>query len=104
MRVPETPMYLDALLGSQELVGGIAPRLGDKHLAILALDGLPQESWPAMLAELDSLPLEYRFSSRFICMDQYDSIKEINNYRKGWRQQVYRFIDQFFNNPNLDIA
>jgi type IV secretion system protein VirB4 len=100
MRVPETPMYLDALLGSQDLVGGISPRLGDKHLAILALDGLPQESWPAMLAELDSLPLEYRFSSRFICLDQYDAINEINKYRKGWRQQVYRFLDQFFNNPN----
>jgi type IV secretion system protein VirB4 len=27
-------------------------------------------------------------------------MKEINKYRKGWRQQVYRFIDQFFNNPN----
>jgi type IV secretion system protein VirB4 len=100
MRVPETPMYLDALLGSQSLVGGISPRLGEKHLAILSLDGLPQESWPAMLAELDSLPLEYRFSSRFICLDQYDATKEIHNYRKGWRQQVYRFLDQFFNNPN----
>jgi type IV secretion system protein VirB4 len=100
LRVPETPMYLDALLGSRNLTGGIAPRLGEKHLAILALDGLPQESWPAMLAELDSLPLEYRFSSRFICLDQYDAIKEIHAYRKGWRQQVYRFIDQFFSNPN----
>jgi len=100
MRVPGIPMYLDALLGSQDLVGGISPRLGEKHLAVLALDGLPQESYPAMLAELDSLPLEYRFSSRFICLDQYDAAKEINAYRKGWRQQVYRFLDQFFNNPN----
>ncbi|CAK7032881.1 MAG: hypothetical protein DESF_01383 [Desulfovibrio sp.] len=28
MRVPKTPMYLDALLGSENLVGGIMPRLG----------------------------------------------------------------------------
>jgi type IV secretion system protein VirB4 len=100
VRVPERPMYLDALLGSQDLFGGITPRLGERHLVVLSLDGLPQESYPAMSAELDSLPLEYRFSSRFICLDQYDAAKEINSYRKGWRQQVYRFIDQFFNNPN----
>lgn len=100
VRVPRTPMYLDALLGSEDLVGGIIPRLGKRHLAVLSLDGLPQESYPAMLRDLDSLALEYRFSSRFICLDQYDAAKEINSYRKGWRQQVYRFLDQFFNNPN----
>ncbi|MCB8572305.1 conjugal transfer protein TrbE [Bilophila wadsworthia] len=100
VRVPKTPMYLDALLGSNDLVGGIIPRLGNRHLAVIALDGLPQESYPAMLRDLDALGLEYRFSSRFICLDQYDAAKEINSYRKGWRQQVYRFLDQFFNNPN----
>ena len=100
VRVPKTPMYLDALLGSDDLVGGIIPRLGNRHLAVIALDGLPQESYPAMLRDLDALGLEYRFSSRFICLDQYDAAKEINSYRKGWRQQVYRFLDQFFNNPN----
>lgn len=100
MRVPRTPMYLDALLGGQDLVGGIVPRLNDKHLAVISLDGLPQESYPAMLRELDALALEYRFSSRFICLDQYDAAKEINSYRKGWRQQVYRFLDQFLNTPN----
>lgn len=100
VRVPRTPMYLDALLGGEDLVGGIIPRLGKRHLAVISLDGLPQESYPAMLRDLDALGLEYRFSSRFICLDQYDAAKEINSYRKGWRQQVYRFLDQFFNNPN----
>ena len=100
VRVPQTPMYLDALLGGETLVGGIVPRLGNRHLAVLSLDGLPQESYPAILRDLDALALEYRFSSRFICLDQYDAAKEINSYRKGWRQQVFRFLDQFFNNPD----
>lgn len=100
VRVPRTPMYLDALLGGEDLVGGILPRLGKRHLTVLSLDGLPQESYPAILRDLDGLALEYRFSSRFICLDQYEATKEINSYRKGWRQQVYRFLDQFFNNPN----
>ncbi len=103
VRVPTitgTPMYLDALLGGEDLVGGLAPRIGAQHIAVLGLDGLPQESWPAMLATLDGLQLPYRFSTRFICLDQLDATREITTYRKTWQQQVFRFFDQFFNNPN----
>lgn len=107
VRVPDAPMYLDALLGSRDLVGGLIPRLEDgldkKHLAILAIDGLPQESWPAMFAALDSMPFEMRFSTRFICLDQYDAEKEITKYVKGWNQRVLGFIDQFTNNPNARV-
>ena len=103
MRLPKVPMYLDRLLGSDPLIGGLAPRLGDKNIAVLAIDGLPQETWPAMLRDLDCLPLEYRYSSRFICLDQYDATKEIDSFRKGWRQQVLGFMDQFFGNPNARV-
>ncbi len=103
VRLPDVPMYLDAILGSEELLGGIAPRLGNKNLAVLSIDGLPQESRPAMLAMLDALPLPYRFSSRFICLDQFEAKKEADSYRKGWKQQVHRFIDQFLNNPNARV-
>ncbi|MBD5646477.1 MAG: conjugal transfer protein TrbE [Desulfovibrio sp.] len=107
IRVPDTPMYLDALLGSRNLVGGIIPRLEDgieqKHLAILAIDGLPQESWPAMLAALDTLPFELRWSSRFLCLDQFDAEKEITYYVKGWNQRVIGFLDQFLNRPNPKV-
>lgn len=100
LRVPDTPMYLDALLGSEDLIGGVVPKLGNQHIMVLGIDGLPQESWPAILAELDTLPIQYRFSTRYLCLDQYDATKEIRSYCKGWRQQVYRFFDQMFNNPN----
>ena len=107
LRVPHTPMYLDALLGELPLVGGLIPSFQDgaetRHLAVLSIDGLPQESWPAMFAMLDSAPFEYRFSSRFICLDQFDAEKEVTSYVKGWNQQVLGFLDQFFNNPNAKV-
>ena len=106
-RVPHTPMYLDALLGSLPLVGGLVPCLENggeqKHIAIVSIDGLPQESWPSMMAELDTMPFEYRYSTRFICLDQYDAEKEVTGYVKGWNQQVLGFMDQFFNNPNAKV-
>ena len=103
IRVPIVPMYLDAVLGGVDLIGGLQPRLGDRFLATLSLDGLPQESWPSMLAALDNLPISYRYSTRFICLDQLDGTREINMYRKGWQQQMFRFLDMFLNNPNARI-
>lgn len=103
MRVPHIPMYLDAVLGSEDLTGGLAPRLGNRHLAIVSIDGLPQESWPAMLAMLDEMPFELRYSTRFICLDQYDAEREVNRQVKGWNQRVLGFMDQFLNNPNPKV-
>ncbi len=34
VRVPETPMYLDALLADQPLAGGLKPRLGDAQMRV----------------------------------------------------------------------
>lgn len=100
VRIPKCPMYLDALLGSEDVVGGFSPRLGEKRVAVVAIDGLPQESWPSILSSIDGLPLQYRFSTRFICLDQYDAQKEIDTYRKTWKQNVVGFFDKLFNKAN----
>ncbi len=100
MRLPAVPMFLDAIIGNQDMVGGIVPKIGNKHVMVVAIDGLPQESWPAILSDLDALPVEYRFSTRFLCLDNYDAQKEVKTYCKTWRQQVYRVIDQIISNPN----
>ena len=94
------PMYLDGLLGMEDFTAGLAPRIGEKWIAVLALDGLPQESMPAMLSCLESLPIAYRFSTRFICLDQLEAQQEVDKYRKTWRQQIFRFFDVLFNVAN----
>jgi type IV secretion system protein TrbE len=101
--VPDVPMYLDSLLGTEDLTGGIIPKLGTKYLSVISIDGLPHESYPVMLSALNAAPFEFRFSTRFICLDQYDAEQEIHSYVKGWNQQVLSFIDQFFNTPNAKI-
>ena len=35
--VPEVPFHLDALLADSELVGGLAPTLGDQHLRVVSV-------------------------------------------------------------------
>lgn len=99
-RLPHTPMYLDAVVGGRDLTGGLAPRLGKKHIAVIALDALPSESWPSMLSALSSMPFESRFSTRFIFMDKFEALKEIDKYRKTWAQSIYKFFDKIFNKIN----
>jgi type IV secretion system protein TrbE len=41
MAVPRTPTYLDAILGNQDLIAGFKPRVGGKHLRVVALAGFP---------------------------------------------------------------
>lgn len=100
VRLPRTPMYLDGMIGGQDLVGGLSPRIGEKHIATIAMDGLPSASYPSMLSALSSLPFSCRFSTRYMCMDQFQAQKEVDKYRKTWAQNIYKFFDKVFNKSN----
>ena len=95
--LPSNPMYLDAVLGGQELWGGVVPKVGRHFVQVVAIEGFPLESTPGILTALGELPCEYRWSSRFIFMDQHEAVKHLDKFRKKWRQKVRGFFDQVFN-------
>ncbi|RMB01989.1 conjugal transfer protein TrbE [Eilatimonas milleporae] len=84
VRVPETPMYLDALLADCGLVGGLAPRLGEVHLKTLTIIGFPTATWPGLLDELNGQAFEYRWATRAICLDKTDAAKLFTRIRRQW--------------------
>ncbi len=84
VRVPETPMYLDALLADQPLTGGLEPRLGNTHLRILTIVGFPTATTPGILDELNRLAFPYRWSTRAILLDKTDAIKLLTRIRRQW--------------------
>ncbi|MEQ1516411.1 MAG: conjugal transfer protein TrbE, partial [Usitatibacteraceae bacterium] len=84
VRVPETPIYLDALLADQPLVGGLEPRLGDQHLRILTLVGFPSVTTPGLLDDLNRLAFPYRWSTRAILLDKTDATKLLTKIRRQW--------------------
>jgi type IV secretion/conjugal transfer VirB4 family ATPase len=97
LRLPKNPMYLDALLGGQELYGGVVPKIGRHFISVVAIEGFPLESAPGMLTALGELPCEYRWSSRFIFMDAHEAVRHLDKFRKKWRQKIRGFFDQVFN-------
>jgi type IV secretion system protein VirB4 len=84
VRVPETPMYLDALLADQPLTGGLEPRLGNNHLRILTITGFPTATTPGLLDELNRLAFPYRWSTRAILIDKTDATKLLTKIRRQW--------------------
>ncbi|WP_436430544.1 hypothetical protein, partial [Enterococcus faecium] len=84
VRVPETPIYLDALLTDQPLTGGLEPRLGDQHLRILTIVGFPTTTTPGLLDELNRLPFPYRWSTRAILLDKLEATRLLTKIRRQW--------------------
>ncbi|ESY65545.1 MULTISPECIES: conjugal transfer protein TrbE [Mesorhizobium] len=84
VRVPETPIYLDALLADEPLAGGLAPRLGDKHLRVLSIVGFPTATTPGLLDDLNRLAFPYRWSTRAILLDKIDAVRLLTRIRRQW--------------------
>ncbi|HEK2843862.1 TPA: VirB4 family type IV secretion/conjugal transfer ATPase [Proteus mirabilis] len=103
IQLPSNPIYLDAYLGGQEFWGGVVPKIGRNFIQVVAIEGFPLESYPGVLSSLSELPVEYRWSSRFIFMDQHESVKHLDKYRKKWKQKVRGFFDQLFNTNSGNV-
>ncbi|OBQ62230.1 conjugal transfer protein TrbE [Mesorhizobium loti] len=84
VRVPETPMYLDALVADQPLTGGLEPRLAEAHLRILTIVGFPTATTPGILDDLNRLAFPYRWSTRAILLDKTDATKLLTRIRRQW--------------------
>lgn len=100
IRLPEVPMYIDTIIGSQDFWGGVIPRIGKKHIQIINIEGFPAESFPGILDNLNRLPITYRFSTRFIFLDPEEAKGILNKLRKKWRQKATPLSDQIFNTSN----
>ncbi|MDI4663114.1 conjugal transfer protein TrbE [Xanthobacter autotrophicus] len=84
VRVPETPIYLDALLADEPLTGGLEPRLGAAHLRVLTINGFPTATTPGILDDLKRLAFPYRWSTRAILLDKTDATKLLTRIRRQW--------------------
>ncbi|MDD5493547.1 MAG: VirB4 family type IV secretion/conjugal transfer ATPase [Dehalococcoidia bacterium] len=101
--LPSNPMYLDAIIGGQELWAGTVPKIGRKFIQAVAIEGFPLESTPGILTALGEQSCEYRWSSRFIFMDTHEAAAHLDKYRKKWKQKIRGFFDQVFNTNSGSI-
>ncbi|MEK9278638.1 conjugal transfer protein TrbE [Bradyrhizobium sp. ISRA442] len=84
VRVPEIPMYIDALLADQPLTGGLEPMLGSADVRVLTIVGFPGATTPGILDDLNRLAFSYRWSTRAIMLDKTDATKLLTKIRRQW--------------------
>jgi len=98
INAPACPVYLDALIGRHELWTGTAPKLEERYIQVVGVDGFPQESYPGILTALDQARIPYRWSTRFLFLDPVDARQRRRAYRRKWQQKVRGFGEQIFRN------
>jgi type IV secretion system protein VirB4 len=84
---PSTPTYLDAVIGNQDLIAGFRPRIGGRHLRVVALAGFPPFSYAEMATFLGELPICYRYSVRGIPVGPRTAVSQLTVYRRNWFQK-----------------
>jgi type IV secretion system protein TrbE len=107
VRVPETPMYLDALLADQPLTGGLEPRLGEAHLRVLTIVGFPSATTPGLLDDLNRLAFPYRWSTRAILLDKTDATKLLSKIRRQWfakRKSIAAILKEIMTNETSALV
>ncbi len=106
VRVPEIPMYLDALLADEALTGGLEPMLGDQHLRVLTIVGFPTATTPGILDDLNRLAFPYRWSTRAIMLDKADATKLLTRIRRQWfakRKSVAAILKEVMTNETSSL-
>ncbi len=92
--LPDLPVYLNKIPATRDFVGGITPRLGNKHIKVVAITGYPKVSQPGMIAALDTLSVEFRWNTRAIILDPEHSKSLLDKERRKWRGKIRSFRDQ----------
>ena len=104
--VPETPVYLDALLADTALAGGLEPMLGDQHLRTVTVLGFPAMSRPGLLDALNHQDFGYRWVTRFVALDKAEATRALTKLRRQWfnkRKSVTALLREVMYNQPVQL-
>lgn len=80
---------LDHYVGRYKFVPGFKPILGDRHIRVIVPSGFPLETTAEVTNALHELEFPYRWSVRFIPMDQHEALKALGTVRRQWLQRKF---------------
>ena len=94
---PDTNRYLcDYLFEADGLRAGQDMMIGNKHVRIItSLSSFPVHTAPGFMDILNSINMEYRWVSRFICLSKLDAQKELERIEKEYAQTAKSLTAMF---------
>lgn len=103
LMVPACGMFLDSYIGRYQFVTGVTPKIGERYIKVINIDGFPSHTHAGVLNALSELNLEFRWNTRFIPLDGYHAKGEIAKYTRKWSQKVKGFIASLTDKPNAKL-
>jgi len=107
LRTPKTPIYLDALIPDEPFYSGDVPMLGEHYLATTTITGFPADTLAGLLDDLNALPIEYRWTTRYICLGPDDAKSELESYRRQWfakRKGLLSLVGESFSKQETPLV
>src|SRR3546814_549872 len=104
--IPETPLYLDAILVDTPLSGGIEPMLGEWHLRTLTILGFPNLTRPGLLDAFNHQDFAYRWVTRFLALDKTEAGKTLTRIRRQWfnkRKSIAVLLREVLHNEPVQL-
>jgi len=95
IKFPHTRILLDRILPDSELDTSLTMKLGDQFIPIIGVNDFPEETYPAILDDLNRARLEYRWVTRYICLDKEEGVKEARKKEKAHRGSRKTFFQTF---------
>ena len=90
--MPTIPIFMDVYLSNNAFTSGIEPIIGNKHIKVLDFQDFPTHSYPTILDILNTLPIEYRWSTRFIPLGADRTKSYMTSHLKQWNQKAKGFM------------
>lgn len=91
--LPNPPTFVDTML-ARECYGGVQLQVEDRHVAIVAVSRYPDDTAPEMFHALDTLGIEYRWSSRYILLSREEAKSRLKKVQRKWRQKILSLFNQ----------
>ena len=95
IRFPHAWIFLDKIFPDMTLVNSMPMKLGDYYIPIIGVNDFPDETYPDILESLNRARMEYRWSTRYICLDKEEGKKEAQKKEKAHRGSRKTFLQTF---------
>jgi len=104
IRFPATQIMLDRILPDCELDTSLTMKLGEYWIPIVGINDFPEETYPAILDDLNRLRLEHRWMVRYICLDKEAGKKEAQKKEKAHRGSRKTLLQTFAESTTGEVT
>lgn len=90
--VPEIPYAMANYLCDSDLVGGLKPKLAEKEIRCISIQGFPNYTVPGFFDVLNRLNISYRWITRFLMLSKLEALSKMERkYKNIFSQRLSLF-------------